>query len=131
MKTGSINFPSTPLALFGGLLVLTNQRLYQGPLDTRLAGRLLSATANVAGPTGTDTAIDLIVDWANKARAVALQDIASVESFGRSSLRVSTEDGKRRTFGVAASWRTPVWSRNNVPHRDEMLAAIQRAMGRT
>ncbi|MER5177584.1 hypothetical protein ABT009_04270 [Streptomyces sp. NPDC002896] len=76
VKTGSVNVPGTPFALIGGLLVLTNQRLYQGPLDTRLAGRLLSVMANVAGPTGSDTAIDLIVDWSNKARAVALQNIA-------------------------------------------------------
>ncbi|MET4644660.1 hypothetical protein ABID95_004409 [Streptomyces atratus] len=130
VKTGSVNIPGTPLALIGGLLVLTNQRLYQGPLDTRLAGKLLSVMGKVTGPTGTDTAIDLIVGWANKARAVALQDIASVDSVGRSSLVVTTENGKRRTFGVAASARTPVWSPNNVPHRDEMLAAIRQAISR-
>lgn len=126
-KTGAVLVPGTELALIGGILVLTDRRLYHGPLNTRLAGRLLSEGVDFAGPTGVGTGIGLIVDWANKARAVALADIATVEPVRRSSLCVTDRAGKSRTFGIARNWRTPVYSKHNPPHRDAMLDAIRRA----
>ncbi|MEU5030811.1 hypothetical protein [Streptomyces milbemycinicus] len=128
MKTGAVLIPGTGLALIGGLLVLTNRRVYQGPLNTKLAGQLLSTVAGAAGPTGVDKAIDLIVGWSNKARAVRLEDITSVEAAGRTVLQITTRDGKRRRFGIAANWRTPVWSRHNIAHRNEMVAAVRWAI---
>ncbi|MEU0809232.1 hypothetical protein [Streptomyces sp. NPDC005970] len=128
VKTGAVLIPGTGLALIGGLLVLTNRRLYHGPLNTKLAGRLLSTVAGSAAPPGVDRAIDLIVGWSNKARAVRLEDITSVGAAGRTVLRITTRDGERRRFGIAAGWRTPVWSRHNIAHRDEMVAAVQWAI---
>jgi hypothetical protein len=128
VKTGAVLIPGTGLALIGGLLVLTNRRLYQGPLNTKLAGQLLSQVAGAAGSTGVDKAIDLIVGWSNKARAVRLEDITSVGASSRTQLHLITRDGKRRRFGIAASWRTPVWSRHNIAHRDEMVTAVQWAI---
>ncbi|MGW0706366.1 hypothetical protein ACWD4G_10440 [Streptomyces sp. NPDC002643] len=127
-KTGAVLVPGTELALIGGILVLTNRRLYHGPLDTRLAGRLLSASADLAGPTGAGGAIELLIGWVNKARAVPLGEITAVEPIRKASLQVTTQDGKRRNFGIAADWKTPVWSRNNPPHRDQMVAHIRRAI---
>lgn len=126
-KTGAVVVPGTELALIGGLLILTDQRLYHGPLNTRLAGRLLSTGTDIVGPLGAGAAIDAIVGWANKARAVPLADITGVEPVRRSSLRVTSRDGKARVFGIAANWRTPVYSRKNGPHRDLMVAEIRRA----
>ncbi|MER6143786.1 hypothetical protein ABT174_27745 [Streptomyces sparsogenes] len=128
VKTGAVLIPGTGLALIGGLLVLTDRRVYHGPLNTKLAGQLLSTVAGSAAPTGVDRAIELIVGWANKARAVRLEDITSVGATGRTVLHITTRDGKRRRFGIAANWRTPVWSRHNIAHRDEMVAAIQWAV---
>lgn len=128
VKTGAVLIPGTGLALIGGLLVLTNRRLYHGPLNTKLAGQLLSTVAGSAAPSGVDRAIDLIVGWSNKARAVRLEDITSVGAAGRTVLHITTRDGERRRFGIAAGWRTPVWSRHNIAHRDEMVAAVQWAI---
>jgi hypothetical protein len=127
VKTGAVLVPGTELALIGGILLLTNRRLYHGPLDTRLLGQLLSRLADVAGPTGSGELIDLAMGWLNKARTVPLPAIASATAIRSSSIRVTTQDGKHRNFGIAANWRSPVWSRNNPPHRDEMLAAILQA----
>jgi hypothetical protein len=127
-KTGAVLVPGTELALIGGLLVLTNRRLYHGPLDTRVAGRLLSTSADLAGPAGAGEAIELVIGWANKARAVPLGEITTVQPIRKASLQVATRDGKRRNFGIAANWRTPVWSRNNPPHRDQMVAQIREAV---
>lgn len=127
VKTGAVLVPGTELALIGGILVLTDRRLYHGPLNTRLAGQLLSTGADLTGPTGVSTGIDLIVGWANKARTVALSDITAVEPLRRSSLRVTSRDGKQRTFGVAGHWKSPVFSKKNPPHRDAMLDAIRRS----
>ncbi|MFD8885862.1 hypothetical protein ACFV0H_25600 [Streptomyces erythrochromogenes] len=128
VKRGSTLLPGTELAMVGGLLILTNQRLYVGPWDTRLVGALLAKMAGPLGPAGTGRAIELVAGWANKARAVPLQQIASAESFRKSSIRVTTQDGNHRDFGIAATMWSPIWSRNNAPHRDEMLAAIRHAI---
>ncbi|WP_344053625.1 hypothetical protein [Streptomyces thermoalcalitolerans] len=127
VKTGAVLIPGTELALIGGILVLTNRRLYHGPLDTRLLGQLLSRFADAVGPTGSGELIDLLIEWSNKARTVPLTAIASATAIRTSSIRITTQDGKHRDFGIAASWKSPVWSRRNPPHRDEMLAAILRA----
>lgn len=128
VKRGSALISGTEFALVGGLLILTNQRLYVGPWDMRLVGGLLAKTAGPLGPPGTGKAIESVAGWASKARAVPLGQIVSVESFRKSSLRVTTQDGRHRDFGIAATMGSPIWSRNNAPHRDEMLAAIHRAM---
>ncbi|WP_431047267.1 hypothetical protein ACQUSR_33950 [Streptomyces sp. P1-3] len=128
VKTGCTLVPGTSLALVGGILVLTNQRLYQGPLNTRVFGRLLSLLGEAVGPPGTTEVVDVFSSWANKATAVPLGSVVSVDPVGRAVLRVTTEDGRQRRFGVAATWRSPVWSRNNTPHRDEMVSLIRAAI---
>ncbi|QTE03155.1 hypothetical protein [Streptomyces cyanogenus] len=128
VKRGSAAIPGTELALQGGLLILTNQRIYIGPWDTRLVGDLLTKIAGKLGPAGAAKAMDLVAGWANRARAVSLREILSVAPFRKSSLRITTRDGKHRDFVIAATMRSPIWSRNNAPHRDEMLAAIRQAV---
>jgi hypothetical protein len=127
-KTGAGLIPGTELALIGGLLVLTNLRLYHGPLDTRLASWLLRAGTALAAPPGVSQAVGAVAGWANRARAVDLAEIVSVVATRRSSMRVATRDGKTREFGIGGPGFAPVWSRKNVPHRDEMLAAVQAAL---
>lgn len=56
-KTGAVLIPGTELSLIGGLLVLTDMRLYHDPLDTRLAGRLLRTGADLAAPPGLSHAV--------------------------------------------------------------------------
>ncbi|MBT3151121.1 hypothetical protein HTV45_09505 [Streptomyces sp. CHD11] len=128
VKTGAVLVPGTELALVGGILVLTNRRLYHGPLDTRLLGQWLARFVDAAGPAGGGELIDLFVNWTNKARTVPLSSVSSVTAIRTSSMRVTTLDGKHRVFGVAADWKAPVWSRRNPPHRDEMRAAVLRAV---
>jgi hypothetical protein len=127
VKTGATLIPGTELALVGGLLILTSQRLYHGPLNTRFFGRIIGMGLSGA-PVGTDKAVDGIVDWANKARALELTEIERVEPIRRSSIRV-TSGAKHTDFGIGAGMFAPVWSAKNVPHRDEMLAAIRKAIG--
>jgi hypothetical protein len=127
-KTGAVLIPGTELALIGGLLVLTNQRLYHGPLNTRLAGWILGQGVDSTAPPGSSHAMDAVVEWANKARAVELADITSVAPTRRSSMRVATRDGRSREFGIGAPGFAPVWSRKNTPHRDAMLVAVRAAL---
>jgi hypothetical protein len=110
VKRGSTTIPGTELALQGGLVILTNQRIYVGPWDTRLVGDLLAKMAGKLAPTGSAKAIDLVVGWANKARAVSLREILSVAPFRKSSLRITTKDGKHRDFVIAATMWSPIWS---------------------
>ncbi|KMS76962.1 hypothetical protein ACM01_03885 [Streptomyces viridochromogenes] len=128
VKAAGSLIPGTELSLVGGLLVLTNQRLYHGPLNTRPAGELLAKMAAATGPAGSAKAVSLVVAWANEARAVPLREIASVEPLKKRSLRVVGRDGKHRDFGIAASVLAPIWSSKNVLHRDEMLTAIRSAL---
>jgi hypothetical protein len=127
-KTGAVLIRGTELALIGGLLVLTNLRLYHGPLDTRLAGWIVGKGTENAGPPGLAEAVDAVTEWANRARAVDLADIVSIAPIRRSSIRVTTRDGKTREFGIGGPGFAPVWSRKNTPHRDEMLAAVRAAL---
>jgi hypothetical protein len=124
-KTGAVLIPGTELALIGGQLVLTNLRLYHGPLNTRLAGRILGKGTDSAGPPGLSWGVGAMTDWANKARAVDLADIVSVTPIRLSSMRVTVQDGKTREFGIGGPGFAPIWSRKNTPHRDEMLAAVK------
>ncbi|MFD9034510.1 hypothetical protein ACFVZW_25740 [Streptomyces sp. NPDC059567] len=87
-----------------------------------------SKTAGKLAPAGAAKAIDLIVEWANQAQAVPLREIVSVAPFRKSSLRITTRDGKHRDFTIAATIWSPIWSRSNAPHRDEMLAAIRQTV---
>jgi hypothetical protein len=129
-KTGAVLIPGTELGLIGGRLVLTNMRLYHGPLNTRLAGWILGKGTDSAGPPGLSQAVGAVSGWANRARAIDLADIVSVAPTRRSSMRVTTRDGKIREFGIGAPGFAPIWSRKNTPHRDEMLAAVQAALPR-
>lgn len=96
--------------MVGGLLVLTNQRLHHGPLNTRPAGELLAKMAAATGPAGSAKVVNLVVARANEARAVPLRDIASVEPLKKRSLRVVGRDGGYRDFGIAAAVLAPIWS---------------------
>jgi hypothetical protein len=57
-----------------------------------------------------------------------LRDIVDVQPIRRSSLRVTTRDGRTHDFGVMAGTFSLVWSKKNPPHRDEMLRAIRLAL---
>jgi hypothetical protein len=127
-KTGAVLIPGTELALIGGLLVLTSMRLYHGPLDTRLAGWILGKGTDSAGPPGLSRAVGAVTGWANRARAIDLTDIVAVAPTRRSSMRVTSRDGKNREFGIGGPGFAPIWSRKNPPHRDEMLAAVRAAL---
>ncbi|MFF5488288.1 hypothetical protein [Streptomyces virginiae] len=128
VKVAGSLIPGTELSLVGGLLVLTNQRLYHGPLNTRPAGELLAKMSAATGPAGAAKAINFVVAWANEARSVPLREIASVEPLKKRSLRIAGRDGKHRDFGIAASLQSPIWSSENALHRDEMLTAIRDAL---
>lgn len=130
VKVGAIAIRGTDLALIGGLLVLTNQRLYHGPLNVRAAGKMLSWQAEGLGGSIAREAVTAFTDWMLQARAVDLSEIQSVEPLRRCSLRIATRDGQSREFAIAASATTPMWSRKNPPHRDEMVAAIRAAISR-
>jgi hypothetical protein len=126
-KTGAIPIGGLDLALIGGILVLTDQRLYHGPLKTRFFGAILSElVGTVLPPAGAG--LDLLTRWANKARAVETRNIVTVEAVRGIRMRIGTQDGKRRDFLVAAGPLTPLWSRKNPPHRDEMCEATVRAV---
>jgi hypothetical protein len=123
VKIGAIAWTGTNLSKFGGRLVLTNQRLYHGPLNVRLAGKVLAWQIG-------DQPVTALTDWIMQARAVDLIDIESVEPVRRSGLRITTRDRGRREFLIAATALTPVWSPKNTPHRDEMVGAVREAITR-
>jgi hypothetical protein len=128
VKTGAVPLPGTEFGLIGGLLILTSERFYQGPLDLRLWGRL-RATMTKTG--GSLLGINTATGWLSKARAVELRDIVDVQPIRRASLRITTRDGRRRDFGIAAGMFVPVWSKKNPPHRDQLVHAIHQALPRT
>ena len=143
VKTGAVPIPGTGLPLIGGILVLSNLRLYHGPLNTRWAATVLShglklpeGTTLLAQVSGTlaDEAkgglFDKVSEWANRARAVPLAEIIAVEPCRRSSIKITTRDQESREFAVGAGRIAPVWAPENIAARDELLAAIEAARGR-
>jgi hypothetical protein len=99
------------------------------PHDIRHASAAWVPPAEDRPPhAGSPVGVDSVAAWISRARAVELEDITNVEPIRRTSLRVTTRDGKHRDYGIGSGTFTPIWSKKNPPHRDEMLHEIRRAL---
>ncbi len=107
-------------SIWGGTLVLTNQRLIFQPLDLGAATAVLGGGAGHLGPQGMSVSTD---------------DIRKVEAsrdpglFHPASLVLTLRDRSRVVIGVGAGRFTPNFSRKNAVARDEMVDLINAQLG--
>lgn len=127
VTAGAVPIPGTGLPLVGGVLVLTDSRLYHGPLDTRWTRKFVSDGLDAVGG---EVLADAVVGWVNRARAVSLADIVAIEPCHRSSVRITTRDRTTTEFAVGAGRLGPVWSANNVRVRDDLIARVRARLHR-
>lgn len=131
LKTGATPIPGTSLALNGGKLLLTNKRLCHCPLEMRRIGKLDARFLKDADVSfGLTSLPKLLASWSSKVRALRLEDITEVVPCRKSSIRVTSRDGKSREYLVGATGFAPVWSNKNIAHRDEMITAVREAISR-
>ncbi len=118
----------------GGQIRLTNRRLLVRPWNTTDVTALLSAGLKAAGAPSQAVALVGWVQGQQSPGVNALDMIESVEPGGGPSLTkppsivVRLRDGRILEIGVLATPTTPNFSRKNVAHREDLLAALRRGI---
>jgi hypothetical protein len=123
------------LTSVGGDLVLTTRRLVFTPLETKDVVEVLAWGLEKAGAPGVVTGLPgrlgELVQQQQLGGAGGLRGIAALASGSPPSvlrpptLLVRGTDGTTTEIGVLAGRRSPNWSKDNVPPRDHMVAALQ------
>ena len=122
---------SDALLSVGGYLSLTTTRLIFEPGKTTPVAKLLSAGMKVAGlGVGAEVLDEGSKSGFWKAWESSLRNIVRVDAIaGTDRLRVNLRNGESKVFRMAASARTPIWSKKNVETRDAVVATLNAAVG--
>jgi hypothetical protein len=128
------------LTSVGGDLVLTTKRLIFTPLETKDVVEVLTWGLEKAGAPGVVTGLPgrlgELVREQQLGGSGGLRGISAVTAgsppgvLRPPTLLVQATDGTTTDIGVLAGRRSPNWSKDNVPPRDRMLAAVQGALAR-